>query len=480
MLNPQAQKRPPEGAGAANKRSKYGFTTAEVSKLSALDDGHALTEWRKTMMQYVRDEEEERQKKTEEAEERQTTEDQLAAERQAGEQRARLQMAQEKQVAHVRTEKETLSPVAKRAQPKEKVTSHGLSEKRRGKRPQMTEDVQSPVTEDPTSLFLPKNGPPEWYIKANFSKAEAKKLNSSQPVKAMEALKDCLRRCLNTKTAKVFDELRDHVHKAEFLNMTAFALKKTFVFDTPDTPKDDLKGLRRIFGDDIFPWDLQEDAKQLYIRWWYARLEPNLLRGLRKSRITHKEGWRNNDSIDPDYKKPTAKYHGQGNLVMGQWWPTQLCTVRDGAHGSAQGGIFGEKEAGGYSIVLSGGAGYEDEDHGDWILYSGTEGKDMVVSEATTRLIESCDATNKPVRVIRSMNLKKPNKYRPEVGYRYDGLYEVVSYELRNKFKATYRFRLERCPGQNPIRYKGKEARPTYWEKEEYAKLKLDAKFSGM
>jgi hypothetical protein len=104
----------------------------------------------------------------------------------------------------------------------------------------------------------------------------------------------------------------------------------------------------------------------------------------------------------------------------------------------------------------------------------------MVPSEATTRLIESCDAVGEPVRVIRSMNLKKPNQYRPEVGYRYDGLYEVVSYELRNKLKAAYRFKLERCPGQNPIRCKGKEARPTYWEKEEYAKLKLDAKFAGM
>jgi hypothetical protein len=49
------------------------------------------------------------------------------------------------------------------------------------------------------------------------------------------------------------------------------------------------------------------------------------------------------------------------------------CTVRDGVHGAAQGGIYGKAGKGAYSIVLSGGNHYSDVNKGDTIWYSGTD-----------------------------------------------------------------------------------------------------------
>ena len=134
-------------------------------------------------------------------------------------------------------------------------------------------------------------------------------------------------------------------------------------------------------------------------------------------------------------------------------------------------GIFGEKDKGAYSIVLSGG-GYNDQDDGHIIEYSGTESKDSTPTEATNALIVSKDLGN-PIRVIRSSQLVKSNKYRPELGLRYDGLYQVKDYKLVNEAKAMYRFHLERCEGQEPIRCEDNAARrPTIFEVEKYQELK--------
>jgi hypothetical protein len=121
--------------------------------------------------------------------------------------------------------------------------------------------------------------------------------------------------------------------------------------------------------------------------------------------------------------------------------------------------------------VLSGG-GYHDTDDGDSIEYSGTEGKNFTPTEATLQMITSANKKNQ-IRVIRSAQLNKSNKYRPERGLRYDGLYVIKDYKLVDKEKQMYRFRLERCPGQAPIRCgEDNSRRPTIFEMEEYDKLK--------
>lgn len=45
---------------------------------------------------------------------------------------------------------------------------------------------------------------------------------------------------------------------------------------------------------------------------------------------------------------------GHNDLEVGSWWPFQLCALRDGAHGSLNGGVGGNSMSGASSIVISG------------------------------------------------------------------------------------------------------------------------------
>lgn len=49
-----------------------------------------------------------------------------------------------------------------------------------------------------------------------------------------------------------------------------------------------------------------------------------------------------------------CRVFGHNGLAVGQWWPLRICALRDGAHGSSQGGIAGNSEVGAWSIVVSG------------------------------------------------------------------------------------------------------------------------------
>jgi hypothetical protein len=317
----------------------------------------------------------------------------------------------------------------------------------------------------------------QWFKDITPSNRAMKEIAKKRPqsLTALESLKNCIARCElqkqltkpadRQKRLELLEELRDHVHKAEFLqDITKFLVKAARIL-SPEN------GLPRIFGDDCsFPPDLKADSYQLYARWMRGEFEQNVLRGI----ITTKGKDRASDKLDPSYKKMypnNAKYVGEGSLVLGQCWPSQLCTVRDGAHGSSQGGIYFEKGMGAYSIVLSSG-GYKDEDIGDTIKYSGTEGKNSSPTEATASMIKSHGLGN-VIRVIRSHQLPLYNKFRPKVGFRYDGLYKIMSFEVLDKEKAIHRFELWRCPGQEPIRCGDNASRrPTKYEEIEFVKVR--------
>ncbi|OAL01483.1 hypothetical protein IQ06DRAFT_248668 [Phaeosphaeriaceae sp. SRC1lsM3a] len=295
--------------------------------------------------------------------------------------------------------------------------------------------------------------------------------NRPPSLTSLEALKNCIGRCeelsmqTSPKLMQTFDELRNHVHKAEILlQVDKYIARKARILHEEN-------GLPRIFKEDAnFPEDLKADSYQLYLRWYREIFNQDVLRGI----IVVKGQNRGSDRLDQTYKSkfPTsAKYYGDDGLVNGQCWPSQLCLVRDGVHGSSQGGIFGDKEKGAYSIVLSGGGGYHDQDDGDFIVYSGTEGKDFTPTEATQQMILSTSIGN-VIRVIRSCNLNAKNKYRPEIGFRYDGLYQIKSHELVDKEKQIYLFKLERCPDQQEIRWDGPMGRPTNFEIDAYKELK--------
>lgn len=131
-----------------------------------------------------------------------------------------------------------------------------------------------------------------------------------------------------------------------------------------------------------------------------------------------------------------------------------------GLHDNWVPGISGTPEHGADCIALN--RGYvDDEDHGDWILYTGAGGNDS----STKRQVADQDINHHhnaalvyseenglPVRVLRGPKGEKP--FAPAAGYRYDGLYKVVRHWAepgRDGFRI-WRFHL--------VRLSPEEARP--------------------
>jgi hypothetical protein len=201
------------------------------------------------------------------------------------------------------------------------------------------EGVEYPVTGG--KKYLPHEGMPEWYQQVTALEERELKKRRPQEIIALEALKTCITRCEDADNKgdhgalqQLHEELRNHVHKAEVtLRMDRAKTKVSRILTTQN-------GLPRIFsGNGGLPHDLKADSFQLYSRWWCGNFDQDLLRGI----IIKKGKDRNGDRIDPEYRKlypTTAKFYGDDGFVLGQWWPTQLCAVRDGAHGAAQGGKF--------------------------------------------------------------------------------------------------------------------------------------------
>ncbi|KAK3620030.1 ubiquitin-like with PHD and RING finger domains 2 [Elasticomyces elasticus] len=293
--------------------------------------------------------------------------------------------------------------------------------------------------------------PPAWYqaLQVVQRRGNADEASASPLI---ESLKDY-----------TFQKIRDSLHKLMFEKVSGQLLRNRRILHDQD-------GLPQIFdkkhsGDVVYPWDVVADAEELYNKWCLQDFETDLLRGIVRGAPASKNVERRVDSIDEKYKgRASWIFHGNGLLLNGQWWPTQLTTVRDGAHGAMIAGISGAAGEGAYSCVMSSGHGYEDEDHGEWVLYCGTDSTDGKITDATLRMLESKE-NGKPVRIIRSHNLHSP--FAPEIGFRYDGLYKVVSSKALDKSDSTRRrhqFRLERVLGQAPIRSQEPEKRPTAQE----------------
>ncbi|HEY8588729.1 MAG TPA: YDG/SRA domain-containing protein [Naasia sp.] len=128
-------------------------------------------------------------------------------------------------------------------------------------------------------------------------------------------------------------------------------------------------------------------------------------------------------------------------------------------HMPLQSGISGTASEGADSIVVSGGY-IDDEDHGDWLIYTGHGGK----APGSNRQIadQSPDASGNaglitsmvqglPVRVVRGQHKGSP--YSPRAGYVYAGLFTVSSHWMdvgRDGFLIA-RYRLDRIPEQAPL-----------------------------
>jgi hypothetical protein len=58
-------------------------------------------------------------------------------------------------------------------------------------------------------------------------------------------------------------------------------------------------------------------------------------------------------SLDTNMPKREFKVFGHNGIQIGQWWPRQICALRDGAHGNKGGGISRGKDSGVRSVVLN-------------------------------------------------------------------------------------------------------------------------------
>ncbi|EGD98615.1 hypothetical protein TESG_06095 [Trichophyton tonsurans CBS 112818] len=275
-----------------------------------------------------------------------------------------------------------------------------------------------------------------------------------------------------TDLERTIPRLRDRIHFLELYEIpesSIESMKAKFV--------DPINGLPAIIRNhNSIPWDIRLDCSAILQRMEEGNFHVDLSRGILTKR-TFRENGKSSVSrvLDKNYPfKQSAFVVGDSHLRNGQWFPWQICALRDGAHGEIEGGISGNKSTGAVSIVLSSSGGginqmYADVDQGDTVWYCGTRGKNGEVSANTALLLQAASKKSE-IRVLRSSKLPKVNPYRPSEGMRYDGLYKICSYEILDQATALHRFKLERVKGQTPIRYKGPEVRPTAREVEELRK----------
>ncbi|KAM5568364.1 E3 ubiquitin-protein ligase ORTHRUS 2-like [Rosa sericea] len=135
----------------------------------------------------------------------------------------------------------------------------------------------------------------------------------------------------------------------------------------------------------------------------------------------------------------TAEYDPERNegVLVGRTWQYRMECRQWGIHRSVVAGISGQSRHGAQSVVLSG--GYEDdEDHGEWFIYTGSGGKDLSGNKRTNKehskdqefthmneaLRLSC-RMGYPVRVVRSHKEKRSSYAPREAVVRYDGIYRI-------------------------------------------------------
>ncbi|KAK5678494.1 hypothetical protein LTS10_008938 [Elasticomyces elasticus] len=304
--------------------------------------------------------------------------------------------------------------------------------------------------------------PPAWYQALQVVQRRGGNADEASASPLIESLKDYVRKCKKHERGfniqETFQKIRDTLHKLVFERVTGQLLRNRRILHDKD-------GLPQIFDEKHsegvkYPWDVVADAEEMYNKWCLQDFETDLLRGIVRGQPASKNVEKTVDHIDDKYKgRASWKFHGNGLLLNGQWWPTQLTAVRDGAHGATIAGISGAVGDGAYSCVMSGGNGYDDEDNEDWVLYCGTDSKDGKITDATLRMLESKE-NGKPVRFIRSHNLHSP--FAPEIGFS-----KVVSSKNLDGSSSTrqrHQFRLERLSNQTPIRGTEPEKRPTAQE----------------
>ena len=204
--------------------------------------------------------------------------------------------------------------------------------------------------------------PSEWYLNTNMNQKYGRSdLQTISYVKTI--IKNCIDAVKNDgQPERYISELRTKLHEMEFYEfLSGVLIKRSKVLES--------EGLLQMFDGpdkDVFPWDLAADAEALWLRWMGGDLDSSLLRGISTTKGILQSGMkRTSHKLEKDYmQKKSANVIGVNNLVNGQWWPSRICALRDGAHGEQEAGIHGQTGVGAFSVVVAAG-GYADKDHGE-------------------------------------------------------------------------------------------------------------------
>ncbi|KAL5733853.1 hypothetical protein ACOSP7_031714 [Xanthoceras sorbifolium] len=144
-------------------------------------------------------------------------------------------------------------------------------------------------------------------------------------------------------------------------------------------------------------------------------------------------------TVPPDHFGPILAENDpvrKQGVLIGESWEDRLECRQWGVHLPHVAGIAGQSDYGAQSVALSGGY-VDDEDHGEWFLYTGSGGRDLSGNKRTNKTQSFDQKFEKynealrvscwkgyPVRVVRS-HKEKRSSYAPETGVRYDGIYRI-------------------------------------------------------
>jgi hypothetical protein len=175
------------------------------------------------------------------------------------------------------------------------------------------------------------------------------------------------------------------------------------------------------------PADIAADIRYLLSRWRNNDFDTDLRRGITKTSRPGDQKLGPIDKLSAGYPfKLSAATRGDNGLEIGQWWPLQICAVRDGAHGALQAGIYYDRD-GAISVILGSG-GYTNTDNLHEIWYSGTAEKGSGgLSDSTEAMVKAIEL-KQTIRVLRKAD--PSNLHAPTEALRHGGLYLVTAKEL--------------------------------------------------
>lgn len=178
----------------------------------------------------------------------------------------------------------------------------------------------------------------EWYERIDMKQKFAR-----SDLESLKYLKSLIRNCEgrngeedtskdgHSELQATFLKLRRRLHQMEFYDfLSGVLVKKSKLLED--------EGLPSIFNRRNgvqYPWDIRADSLSLYQRWLAGVIDPHLLRGIETKSYKAANGKETKSRcLQKDYENRVfCNYIGAGGLQNGQWWPLQICAMRDGAHG---------------------------------------------------------------------------------------------------------------------------------------------------